>query len=160
PFLEEAYKQVPESIQVRLLLAVQHLRHHEWVAADEALRQAEQMARERNAADLLAHAGFFRRSLILMRTIGHIDQELVREQVNALRSHWLISSRGGREGPVQRDQEPVESLPSRLPAAAAWDPRADEGALVGAAAPVAGILEAGELQPAEPGDTGLFLRTV
>jgi len=160
PFLEEAYKQVPESIQVRLLLAVQHLRHHEWVAADEALRQAEQMARERNAADLLAHAGFFRRSLILMRTIGHIDQELFREQVKALLSEWLHSSSGGRHEPVLPDVEPVESLLSRLPPPVAWEPRPDEGALVGVAAPVAGILDAGELQPAEPGDTGLFLRTV
>src|SRR5690606_27562884 len=160
PFLEEAYKQVPESIQVRLLLAVQHLRHHEWVAADEALRQAEQMARERNAADLLAHAGFFRRSLILMRTIGHIDQELFREQVKALLSEWLHSSSGGRHEPVLPEVEPVESRLARLPPPVAWEPRPDEGALVGVAAPVAGILDAGELQPAEPGDTGLFLRTV
>ncbi|OUN01095.1 MAG: hypothetical protein BAA04_13515 [Firmicutes bacterium ZCTH02-B6] len=170
PFLEEAYKQVPDSIQVRLLLAVQHLRHQEWVAADEALRQAEQMARERGAADLLAHAGYFRRSLILLRTIGQIDQESFREQVKLLLSEWLQASTGGPREPALPEAEPVESLLARLPAIIPWEP--EENAPVGpvtagsavtvhgAAAAAAWSLGLGELPTAEQGDPGLFLRTV
>ncbi|HEY8416882.1 MAG TPA: tetratricopeptide repeat protein [Limnochordales bacterium] len=152
PFLEEAYKQVPESIQVRLLLAVQHMRHEQWVAADDTLRQAEEMARQRPAQDLLAHAAYFRRALILLRTIGHIDQEQFRERVKTLLGEWLQASSGGLQEPAGPAEEPVEALLARLPAPVSWEPAPGEtSSLSDAFAPLA---------PAEAGDPGLFLRTV
>ena len=138
PFLEEAYKHVPDSIQVRVLLAVQHLRQEEWVAADEALRQAEEMARSREAANLLAHVDYFRRALILLRTIGYIDQEEFRERVKTLLGEWLQASSQAVRDPAGPPVEPPAAILARLPAPVAWEPPpAMEAPVPGTAAPVA-----------------------
>lgn len=155
PFLEEAYKRVPESIQVRLLLAVQHLRHEEWVAADDALRQAEQMARERQEAGLLAHAAFFRRALILLRTVGQIDNDGFRDRVKTLLGEWLQASSGGPEEPVLPPAEPVEALLARLPAPVPVE--TGDGPTAGG--PETDRADARDSLPVESGDPGLFLRT-
>ena len=160
PFLEEAYRQVPDSVQVRLLMAVQHIRHEEWVAADDALRQAEHLARERGAEALLAHAAYFRRCLILLRTIGHIDQEEFRERVKTLLAEWLEASSDGPQAPAWTEPEPVEAMLARLPAPISAPISGESGQPAGlAAGDQAHPFSAGE-PTGEPGDPGLFLRSV
>ncbi|MBO8140856.1 MAG: tetratricopeptide repeat protein [Firmicutes bacterium] len=144
PFLEEAYRQVPESIQVRVLLAVQHLRHEEWVPADAELQQAERMARERQADGLLEHISFFRKTLILLRTVGKIDEKAFLDRVRSLLEEWLRESAGSLAKPEPPPAEPVETLLAQLPDPVAAEP--GEAAVPdGNAAPEPPLAESGNV---------------
>lgn len=128
PFLEQACREVPDSIQVQILLAVHHLREREWLAADERLRNAQRMAADRNAAALLDHVAFFRRALILLRTIGKVDGESLAARIRTLLEEWLAESGGAAETemavPVGSLEEALAEVPLPLPPAAPPEPSA------------------------------------
>lgn len=115
PFLEEAHKIAPDAVQLRILVAVQHLRHQEWMEADESLREALRLAEERQDAKLLEHVAFFRQALILLRTVGKIDERVFQAQIRALLEQWLAETAAGEPPSDELTVEPVEALLARVP---------------------------------------------
>lgn len=115
PFLEEAHKIAPDTVQLQILVAVQHLRHHEWLEADASLREALRLAEERADDTLLDHVAFFRQALILLRTIGKIDERAFQAQIRTLLEQWLAEAVELEASPDELKVEPPEKLLSRLP---------------------------------------------
>lgn len=115
PFLEEAHKIAPDAVQLRILVAVQHLRQHEWVAADDSLREALRLAEERTDEKLLEHVAFFRQALILLRTVGKIDERVFQTQVRALLEQWLAEAAASDAPADELQVEPLETLLARVP---------------------------------------------
>ncbi len=103
-------------MQLKILVAVQHLRHHEWVDADDCLREADRLARERDDRALLEHVAFFRQALILLRTIGHIDEQAFQAQIRSVLEQWLAEAVDVEPSVDELTLEPVETVLARLPA--------------------------------------------
>lgn len=115
PFLEEAHRLAPNSIQLQILVAVQHLRHHEWLAADDSLREAQRLAVETNAQTLLDYVAFFRQALILLRTVGKIDEREFQRQIKTLLEQWLAESIKSDPSAGELVVQPIETLLASLP---------------------------------------------
>lgn len=115
PFLEEAHRRAPESIQLQILVAVQHLRHHEWLGADDSLREAQRLAVEANAEKLLDYVAFFRQALILLRTVGKIDEREFQRQIKTLLEQWLAESIESDPSAGELVVQPIETLLAGLP---------------------------------------------
>lgn len=122
PFLEEALNIAPDTVQLKILVAVQHLRHQEWVNADDCLREADRLARERDDRALLEHVAFFRHALILLRTIGQIDERAFQAQIRSLLDQWLAEAVDVELSEDELTLEPVEALLARLPSRADVEP--------------------------------------
>lgn len=88
-FLEQAYKQVPNNVYIRVLIALQHMKAEQWPDADSALRAAQQLATGPEETPLQDHIAFFRRMLILARTIGQIDEAALQDRVHTMLTRWL-----------------------------------------------------------------------
>lgn len=115
PFLEEAHKIAPDTPQLQILVAVQHLRHHEWLEADASLREAQRLAEERGDDTLVDHVSFFRQALILLRTIGKIDERAFQAQIRALLEQWLAEAVDAETPADELTVEPPEKLLAKLP---------------------------------------------
>lgn len=115
-FIEEALQLAPGAVPLKILAAIQHLRRGEWLSADESLREAEAAARTRQMESLLEHITFFRQSLILLRTIGRIDEQAFQARTRRLLEEWRMAAMGGSDADEEVAKQPLETLLSRLPA--------------------------------------------
>nr|MBO2471275.1 hypothetical protein [Bacillota bacterium] len=116
PFLEEALRIAPEAVPLKILAAIQYLRRGDWLQADAGLREAETAAKKRGAEALLEHVTFFRQSLILLRTIGRIDEQAFYDRTRQLLDEWRIATMDAGDAGEELPRQPLEAILSRLPA--------------------------------------------
>lgn len=118
-FLETAYKQVPNNVYIRILLALQHMRAEQWPDADAALRAAQQLATQPEDASLHEHIAFFRRMLILARTVGQVDEAALHDRVHTMLTRWLNIALAQDAG--VNDEPTLESMEALLTQVAPQD---------------------------------------
>lgn len=103
PFLVEAHRLAPDIVPVRLLLAAQHVRNREWRQTQEQLKAARELAQRTAGTPWLEHADFFEHCMILLRTVGEIDEENFNQRVQRVLTDWMRE-----EGAWEEPSEEVE----------------------------------------------------
>lgn len=115
PFLKEALQTSPDTVQLQILAAIQHLRRGEWLPADDRLREAETLAASCQDETLLDHVTYFRQSLILLRTIGRIDEAAFQSRTRRLLEEWLAEVVDEDEVDDELPRRPLEEVLAELP---------------------------------------------
>lgn len=87
PLLEHARGVLKDPLRVDLLLAVEKIQWHEWKAAQQHLDELAEKAIDSGDTAVQQDIEFFRRSLILMRTVG-IDQTVISRYRDEMLQRW------------------------------------------------------------------------
>lgn len=114
PFLVQAHRLAPDIVPVRLLLAAQHVRHKEWRQTDEQLKAARELAQRSQATQWLEHAEFFEHCMILLRTVGEIDEEKFSQRVQRVLTDWLREDRESHDASEPAELESLDHLIAAL----------------------------------------------